>query len=333
MAALLSLLILAAEPAAAAPPSPPVVPTAAPAPARERRPVIIADEPLPEAILAKDLPADFLRGEAEDIAVVPDRLARMTVPVRIEGRGPFDFIIDTASQRTILSTQISRDLTLDVEDEVTIIALAGSTVVKTVFVPELTLGRRNYDGLISPTFDTSNIGADGILGLDSLQGQRILFDFAEDRISVEDTTTKLRSRSPNEIVVTARRRSGQLIFTNATISGVRVSVVIDTGGEVSIGNRALQRRLGLKNARLEETSLVDVTGKSTTANYGLVKDLRIGRAGFDHVPIAFADIAPFAALDLDRRPAMFLGMDALRNFERVGIDFKNRKIYFLVPDA
>ncbi len=288
-------------------------------------------EPETEATIADRLPDQFIQTDAEQIAIEQDRLKRMTVSVRIDKGGPYAFIIDTASQRTILSTEIADALALDIEDEVTIVALAGSTVVQTVFVPSLTLGKRSYDGLVSPTFRSTNIGADGVLGLDSLQGQRILFDFLARNISVEDTSEPLKSRSRREIVVTARRRSGQLIFTNATIAGVKTSVIIDTGGELSIGNKALQRRLRLKSSAMVQTSLVDVTGRSVQADYGIAEELLIGRARFGIIPIAFADIAPFKALKLDKKPALFLGMDALRKFDRVAIDFANRKIYFLIP--
>jgi len=288
-------------------------------------------EPETEAYIADRLPDQFIQPDAEQIAIAQDRLERMTVAVRIDKGGPYEFIIDTASQRTILSREIAGALALDIEDEVTIVALAGSTVVQTVFVPSLTLGQRRYDGLVSPTFRAANIGADGVLGLDSLQGQRILFDFLGRNISVEDTSEPLKSRSLREIVVTARRRSGQLIFTNATIAGVRTSVIIDTGGELSIGNKALQRRLRLKSSAMVQMKLVDVTGRSVEADYGIAEELLIGRARFGIIPIAFADIAPFKALKLDKKPALFLGMDALRKFDRVAIDFANRKIYFLLP--
>jgi len=288
-------------------------------------------EPETEATIADRLPDQFLQTDAEQIAIEQDRLKRMTVSVRINKGGPYAFIIDTASQRTILSSEIAGALALDIEDEVTIVALAGSTVVQTVFVPSLTLGKRSYDGLVSPTFRSSNIGADGVLGLDSLQGQRILFDFLARNISVQDTSEPLKSRSLREIVVTARRRSGQLIFTNATIAGVKTSIIIDTGGELSVGNKALQRRLRLKSSAMVQTSLVDITGRSVLADYGIAEELLIGRARFGIIPIAFADIAPFKALKLDKKPALFLGMDALRKFDRVAIDFANRKIYFLIP--
>ncbi|MEP3225239.1 MAG: aspartyl protease family protein [Parasphingorhabdus sp.] len=285
----------------------------------------------PEAILADRLPDQFIQPDAEQIAIAEDRKARMTVPVNIEGSGPFDFIIDTAAQRTILSKEIAGQLTLELEEEVNIIALAGTTVVQTVYVPELQLGQRSYGGIIAPTFRSNNIGADGVLGLDSLQGQRILFDFIDSSISVEDTAKKRKARSRREIVVTARRRSGQLIFTNAEISGIKVSVIIDTGGELSIGNKALQRRLRMKASALQKINLIDVTGRSIAADYGVASELHIGRARFGVIPIAFADIAPFEALNLGNKPALFLGMDALRKFDRMAIDFANRKIYFLLP--
>ena len=289
------------------------------------------EEIAPEAILADSLPGGFIKPDAEQIDIAEDRLERMTVPVNIEGMGPFEFIIDSASQRTILSTEIAGSLELEIEDQVNIIALSGSTTVKTVYVPQLTLGTKSYGGLISPTFRASNIGADGVLGLDSLQGQRILLDFIGRKIALEDTQEKLISRSRREIIVTAKRRSGQLIFTEATIGGIKVSVIIDTGGEISIGNKALQRRLRMRSSSLQQINLVDVTGKSFPADYGLAAELIIGRARFGVIPIAFADIAPFKALQLDKKPAMFLGMNALRNFDRVAIDFANRKIYFLLP--
>ena len=295
--------------------------------------VAIPVEPETEAYIADVLPEKFLNPDSDQIAIAKDRVERMTVSVSIADGGPYEFIIDTASQRTILSKEIAGALALDLEDEVRIVALAGTTNVQTVYVPSLTLGKRSYDSLISPTFRAANIGADGVLGLDSLQGQRILFDFVERNISVEDTSEKLRSRSLREIVVTARRRSGQLIFTNATIGGSKTSVIIDTGGELSIGNKALQKRLRLKSSALEQTSLVDVTGRSIAAEYGIAEELLIGRARFGVIPIAFADIAPFKALKLDKKPALFLGMDALRQFDRLAIDFANRKIYFLLPEG
>jgi hypothetical protein len=47
--------------------------------------------------------------------------------------------------------------------------------------------------------------------------------------------------------------------------------------------------------------------------------------------VAFADAHPFKRFGLLDRPAMLLGMDTLRVFHRVSVDFAQRKVRFLLP--
>lgn len=268
---------------------------------------------------------------AEVIGLNQDRASRMTVPVSIDGRGPFSFLIDTGSERTVVSRDIAGALALEFAEIARLVSIAGSKMVETVYVPELTLGRQNYGEVVAPILESHHIGADGILGLDGLQDQRILFDFLADAISIEDVT-KRAPVSDFEIIVTARRKSGQLIFTDATLAGKRISVVIDTGAQSNIGNLALQKRLGSGN-RLssEQASLLSVTGQSIMADAGIAADFRIGRAQFDYVPIVFADAEAFRQLGLNDTPALLLGMGTLRQFNRMMIDFKQRRVLFDMP--
>lgn len=275
---------------------------------------------------------------SEDIGIGEDRNERMTVNVDIShndhlvrNKGPFKFIIDTAAQRTVLSTELADNLELELEKQLNITTLSGTSLIRTVFVPQIILGKEQTNAIIAPTFRRSALGADGILGLDSLQGRRVLFDFKEERISLTAPEEAFSENRAREIIVRARRRDGQLIFTDAIISGVKVNVIIDTGSESSIGNLALQRRLRLRNNQLLDTQLIDVRGAVIPARYGVVEDLKIDRALFPSLPIAFADIATFKVLKLNKRPALFLGMDALRKFDRFAIDFSDRRIFFLLP--
>ena len=48
---------------------------------------------------------------------------------------------------------------------------------------------------------------------------------------------------PGTIVIQATRRNGRLVVTNAVANGHNVTVVIDTGAQLSIGNEALRQRL------------------------------------------------------------------------------------------
>ncbi len=64
------------------------------------------------------------------------------------------------------------------------------------------------------------MGADGILGLDSLRSQRVLFDFSKQTLTVVPADTHVKE-DKDTIVVTARVRNGRLILTQATPRDVR----------------------------------------------------------------------------------------------------------------
>ncbi len=260
------------------------------------------------------------------LAVSSDRYQRMTVPVRIAEKGPFNFLIDTGAQNTVLSRSLAAQLSIVSDARAKLIGVAGTQMVDTVRVEQLDLGRRSFYNLLAPLLESGNIGADGILGLDSLQGQRVLIDFRRNLIAVDDAKA-LGGNRGFEIVVVARRRSGQLIMTDAKIDGVAVQVVIDTGAESSIGNQALARALSRRPSH-GTTTLTSVTGQQMEAAVGVGRSLEISKIAFNNVLIAYSQSPAFVALGLDKRPALLLGMRDMRNLERIAIDFSTRKILF-----
>lgn len=277
-------------------------------------------------------------GSVDIVSITPDLHDRMTVPVHIgvdggqtggKQAGPYRFMIDTGAERTILSRDLARQLGLASAGQALLVGVAGTQEVDLVEVEEINLGRRSFYGLTAPLLDGRWIGADGIIGLDSLQDQRVLLDFDRKVMAIGDAR-QLGGNSGFEITVQARRRSGQLIMTNAMVDGVRTDIIIDTGSDTSIGNPPLQRALMRRHAQ-EQTSLISVTGQTISADVGLARTLVLGGLTMSNTPLVFADAPPFKALKLDKRPAMLLGMDQLRLFRRVAIDFSSRSILFDMP--
>jgi hypothetical protein len=85
--------------------------------------------------------------------------------------------------------------------------------VETASIEDVGLGSRSFYIRNAPVVEGVNIGgADGILGLDSLQDQRVLLDFVNEQIAIADAED-LGGNRGYEIVVKARRRLGQLIIT------------------------------------------------------------------------------------------------------------------------
>lgn len=254
---------------------------------------------------------------------------RMTVPVRIGSQGPFDFLIDTGSERTVLSREVATKLALAISGTATVVGVAGSVPVELVDIDEISLGKRTYYTLTAPLLDDRFIGADGIVGIDSLQDQRVLIDFTENRMIVGDAAALGGSRG-FEIVVRAKRKSGQLIMANAIIDGVRTDIVIDTGSDSSIGNIALRNALSRRRT-MQATTLISVTGQTIGAEMAMASTINVEGLKLNNIVISFADSPAFQRLGLVQRPALLMGMSQLRLFKRVAIDFSMRRILFDLP--
>jgi predicted aspartyl protease len=275
------------------------------------------------------------RTQTEDLEFKDDAHQRMTVPVHVSGAGPFRFMVDTGADRTAISRELAERLNLAEGNAATLHSVAGSSRVETALVRELRFSRRSVKSIEAPLLESANIGADGILGVDSLRSQRIQFDFERNIMSIVPSHAAEHIRDPEAIVITARRRNGRLIFTDAKIDGQRVTVILDTGSEVTLGNGALREALERRKRQVasEKVQLHSVTGATIDCDYALIGEIDIGGVALKGMSIAFADAHTFRKLNLAGRPALLLGMDAIRAFKRVSIDFANRTFRVVVPQS
>ena len=185
----------------------------------------------------------------------------------------------------------------------------------------------------APTLLAGDLGAQRLLGVDSLHGQRMVMDFRRNLMSVEPS--RRWGDGGDTIVVRAKSRYGQLILVDASIDGRPLAVIIDSGAQYSIGNLALQRQvMGLSTAGLApSTEVISVTGRSTAARFAVLPKVRLGEIDMKNLPIAFADLHTFDKFHMNGGPAMLLGMDVLRQFDRVVVDFGRRQVSFEMPSA
>ena len=281
-------------------------------------------------------PAQLDQQQAETLNTGRDVHDRMTVGVSIGGRGPFPFIVDTGAERTVISSELARSLSLQPGRIVTVHSMSEVSDIATVVIPGLRVGSRTTEQIHAPALSRANLGASGILGVDTLQRQRVTFDFRRREMTVTPSRTR-EERWPdlNTVVVTGRSLYGRLVLVDASVDGQRVWVIIDTGSEVSVGNLALRNALARRN-RLREIApirMVSITGGEIAASYGFARLIRVGGLDINNLPIAFADVHPFRQLGLMNRPALLLGMDALQLFSRVSVDFPNRRVRVLIDDS
>ncbi|QFT76855.1 aspartyl protease family protein [Erythrobacter sp. THAF29] len=287
------------------------------------------EPPAPVKALTTDAIAPDLTSEGTQVLdLEEERNRRMTIPVTIGGSGPFDFLIDTGSQATAVTHQIDRGLALPRLGLATVVGMASRREVEVVEVNDLVVGTHTIHNITAPVLNRDHLGADGIIGLDSLQDFRVLIDFRKETITLEDVTKKM-SRRGFEIIVRARQKLGQLLITDAMVEGVRATVIIDTGAQASLGNLALQERIRAR--RRAEVLTMDVNGVTMTGDLAYVRSLEIEGLALRNVPLTFADAPAFEALGLKDQPVLSIGMQHLKMFDRVAIDFGSQRILFDVP--
>jgi predicted aspartyl protease len=260
-----------------------------------------------------------------------DSTARMTVPVSIDGRGPYNFIVDTGAERTVIARELADDLDLDAGRRARVHSMTEVSNIATVVIPGLEVGGKTVREIHAPALSRHNLGAEGMLGVDTLQKQRVSFDFPKQEMTVVPAHRREEKWADGAIVVTGRSRFGHLVLVDASIDGQKVWVIVDTGSQVTIGNSLLRRRLEAKGrlGAVRPIEMMSVTGGRAIADQTVVRRMRLGGMDIKQMPIAFSDVHPFRKLGLMDKPAILLGMDALKLFDRVSVDFANRRVRML----
>jgi hypothetical protein len=272
-------------------------------------------------------PEDVLA--STDLMTAEDRLRRMTVPVKIDGKGPFPFSVDTGANRSVISRELAQTLMLPEAKPITLHGIAGPTRVPTVRIDRMELGKRTMRRLTLPMMEGRYLSATGFFGVDRLGGQRLLMDFSEGRLELDSSRTT--SPDPLAAAIPARQRFGQLTIVDTDLLGQRVSVLIDSGSQCTAGNLALLELASRGRAAtfpLVQTQVVGATGDVVPARAGELPPFRIGALMVRRLQVVFANLHPFKLWDLEDKPAMMLGNDVLRQFATVSLDYGRREVRF-----
>lgn len=278
--------------------------------------------PLPPAVIDNGLAVGGQDVKAKKVET------RLTVDVQVNGQGPYRFIVDSGADTSVVGLGIAQDLKLPVGRPVVLNGMTSRDIVDRVKIDQLTLGPTSVSNLEVPALRETDVGGDGIVGIDALTSKRLMLDFEKRLIKIEDAAVRYVPL-PGEIVVTARRERGQLILTHVRAAGLALDAVIDTGTEITIGNLALRDKLIRGNRdKFVTIPVIGVTGVTANLQFARIAELQLGPVVISDVPMAFADVPPFKLFGLADQPALLLGTDLLESFRRISLDFKARKVRF-----
>lgn len=295
-----------------------------------RSQTVTATSPIPPPV--QEPPPDTPAEDAT-LAAARDEASRLTIEATVNGAGPYRFVVDTASEQTALSEDVATALGLEHSAPVTVSGIARSVTAPTVRVKELVVGPFRHRSLRLPILPRAFMGADGYLGLDIIGNSRVVFDFKNRKLTMErgGRPGYLLIKRPDTARVPVMGKSGLLRATDCFVDGVLADAFIDTGAEVSVANPALRAALEKRHSPLADLgplSISGVTGGEIIGRIIPITRVEMQDVQFTNFTIVIADVPNFHTWGLADRPALLIGIDFLRQFASVSIDYRQKEFVF-----
>jgi hypothetical protein len=263
-----------------------------------------------------------------------DKIGRIWAPVYLNGKGPFRFVLDTGASRSGMVPHVVEDLGLTRERNGNLLlrGVTGTAQVASVRVDAMQVGDLVVNSARMPVMIDALGGADGILGTEGLLGRRVFIDFRNDLIHIARSHKEPAPEGYATIPFQLSR--GRLLITDAQIGSIRAKAIIDTGGQVSVGNYALRDVLmrGRTRSEVPLPQLIEgVTLDVEQAESRSIPLIQLGPLQMRMSHMTFADASIFKHWGMSDEPAVLIGMDVLGLLDTLIIDYDRHELQLRMP--
>jgi predicted aspartyl protease len=242
-----------------------------------------------------------------------DTQGLVSVPVTINGGGPFTFVLDTGSSRSAVSTRLARRLRLSAVATTNLMSSTATASVPVVRLDGVGVGGKAKHGLLVPVLPIAgqaSLGdtADGVLGQDFLLDQNYTLDYDRLRLVWRgtpapdrgDARLTLKNVADRWLVALPQDGESQPLWF-VPDSGAETFVIFDRGGAAR-----------LQLTRIRGVTVQTVTGHAV-AMMVLLHRLQVGSVVLRDLPAVVVTKRPADAPAAD-------GLLPLSAFSQVTFD-------------
>jgi len=239
----------------------------------------------------------------------------IVLAVRLNGQGPFRFLLDTGSTNTSVSSRTAEAIRAPVVAKASMGSVAGSRMTLVVRIDSLGVGPVRVDDLLASVVELNEIPGgddlDGVIGHDALGSLRYTIDFRQRQViwfpseamEARGTSLELQSSSGRFLIALPQRHS-------------LLRLVPDTGA-ASLLLFAPDNALPVTRLPASAT-LTTMTGDSEV-RLATLRELRVGALTLRDVPAVVAE--------RDRsEPSEVDGLFPLHLFDRVTVDGPGKRL-------
>ena len=231
--------------------------------------------------------------------------------VRINGQGPFPFVVDTGASHTVIDSSLGAELSLP--------AAGGGNTIKQLEIGDVTA----YDFLVKAGPLLRMPGNEdpprGVLSATAFPGYLLTFDFPRKRITIR---SGVLAEADNKTIFSYER--GELPSVQVRVAGREFKVHLDTGAPFPLALPTKDKdEVPLEGALEEGHKARTPSGEFPIFKGSLKGDIELGMNKLSVHEIFFCDAVPYPGAT----PQGQLGCAALKEFA-VTVDARNHRIEF-----
>lgn len=280
------------------------------------------------------------------IATVPysvDQNGALTVAVMVNGRGPYNFIIDTGATLTLAFDNLAaiENFAPTGEEKRRVLGISGSAAFDTYRLGEIAVGQAvmtDHIGVVLPDWSEPRKTPHGVLGIDFFRRYAVVFNNREKTMSLyahgEIPKDKIRKWSPVRLrAQTFAAASGALYTTRGFLNRSPVTFIIDLGSAATLVNYDAAEAIfsgtisrGGASSVTTGSRLNDIFDNRTTVRTGKFRTISVGGATWRNSVIWLKDASIFTELGVSGQPYGLLGADLLAT-QDFALDFGENRLY------
>ena len=248
------------------------------------------------------------------------------LPVQVNDRGPFEFILDTGAGTSLVSSELARELDIKVVSSKEGQGAGGKISVLLAKVDSLAVGQTRLPDVDVGIVDLGQIGRavgakiDGDVGYNFLKHFRVTIDYHDSVVRLDDPkrVESLARGAKTEVPIRLANPAKPLILVDVHVNGRGpFQFAIDTGTSTSAITPELAKELSLTTSEIPPMTS---GGGQIQASASTLQTFQLGGAKIDNVAVVVADFFTMLNAAIGAKLNGIVGYNFLRNY-KVVIDY------------
>ncbi|MDQ2824334.1 MAG: retroviral-like aspartic protease family protein [Verrucomicrobiota bacterium] len=253
------------------------------------------------------------------------------LPVKVNGEGPFEFILDTGAGTSLLSSELAKQLEVKIIGSKEGQSAGGKVSVSLAKVDSLAVAETKLDNVDVGIVDLSHIGKtigakiDGDLGYNFIKHFRITLDYSNCEIRFEDPkrVEHFGRTARTEVAMRLASPAKPLILVDVHANGRGpFQFAIDTGTSTTAITPELAKQLGVASTPIGAGT---TAGAHVDVTAGTLKSFQVGGVKIDNMTVVVADFFTMLSNAVGVKLDGIVGYNFLRNYQVV-IDYPSEML-------